>query len=75
MNLFSFKQAEFFHLEDGKEFVSVTKNIWRYVCDLCILKFIWNLVCGLASLIFVPSPEQQQIDEYRVKALMYRGIF
>ena len=75
MSPFSFEQPVFFHSDDGKKFVSITKKIWRYVCDLWIWKFIWNLVCGLASLIFLPSPEQQQIDEYRVKALMYRGIF
>lgn len=75
MSPFSFEQPLFFHPDDGQKFVAMTKKIWRYICDLWIWKFIWNLVCGLSSLIFLPSQEHEQVEQARIKALQYRGMY
>ncbi len=56
-------------------------NLWRltFYKFLSIfksaIKIIWEIVRGIACLLFVSPPEQELIEQTRVRTLQYKGIF
>lgn len=51
------------------------KELWRWILNLWIWRMISRFVGGLFNLLLVAPPEQEQIEQARIKAMQYRGVF
>jgi hypothetical protein len=51
------------------------KEIWKWTWSLWIWEMISRFAQGLFNLLFAGPPMQEQIEQARVKAMQYRGVF
>lgn len=51
------------------------KYIWKWVQKLKLWGLLGSVVRGIGCILFVSPPIQERIEEVRVRAMQYRGIF
>lgn len=51
------------------------KAAWEWIRKLKLWSWIGHITNGIGCLLFVSPPIQGQIEEVRVRAMQYRGIF
>ncbi len=51
------------------------KYVWRWLRKLRIWGALLGAVRAVACVLFVSPPMQEQIEQARIKAIQYRGIF
>jgi hypothetical protein len=51
-----------------------TKQAWQRLRSLWLLKTLGKVLREIFYMLFVPPPQQERIEEARMKAMQYRGI-
>lgn len=57
-------------------FLSLGNNVGEILNKMkCLCKMLGHFFRSVGRILFVPPPEQEKIEEIRMKAMQYRGIF
>ncbi len=81
MNANTMQTAEALYVNDYEEqFRARTtfyklNHAWEWIRKLKLWSWISSIINGICCLLFVSPPIQTRIEEERVRAMQYRGIF
>lgn len=78
MNLVTHVKIPHWNMELMNKFwagIRKLKELWQWILSLWIWRMISRFAGGLFNLLLVSPPEQEQIEQARVKAMQYRGVF
>lgn len=51
------------------------KQGWQKLAELWVLRALGSVIRGIGSVLFIAPPQQEQIEQARMRAMQYRNIF